>query len=114
MEKTLITRANETSEHYWKTFSVVVLRGSRLSGWDLWHGRADPCDVAWTVRCKPEGEVLVSVGPVKAAVGAQHESSPIAAGLVSVISLKCLLNMSCRHQSGPDLARGVTSCYAFG
>ena len=40
---------------------------------------------------------MVSVGPAKAAAGAQQESSLIAVGLVSVVSLKCLLNISCKH-----------------
>lgn len=69
------------------------------------------------VRSKTDGvyrEVVVSIRPVKAAAGAQQQSSPIAVGLVSVVSLKCLLNISCKHQCGPDLATGIASCYAFG
>lgn len=56
---------------------------------------------------------MVSVGPEKAA-GAQQESSLITVGLVSVLSPQCLLNISCKHQCGPDLATGITSCYVFG
>lgn len=78
MEKASITRANETNEHYWAMFSVMVLRGACLGGWELWHGRVDPCTVAWTVHSKQDGvcgEVVVSVGPAKATTGVQQESS---------------------------------------
>lgn len=56
---------------------------------------------------------VVSVGPEEAA-GAQQKASLIAVGLVSVMSLQCLLNISCKHQCGPDLATGIASCYVFG
>lgn len=41
-------------------------------------------------------------------------SSPITVGVVPVVLLKCLLNRSCKHQCGADVATGITSCYAFG
>lgn len=44
---------------------------------------------------------MVPVGPEEAA-GAQQNSSLIAVGLVSDMSLQCLLNISCKHQCGPD------------
>lgn len=87
MEKASITRANETNEHYWEVFSVVVLQGVCLGGWDLWHGKVHPCTIAWTVHSKPDGvyrEVVVSVGPAKAATGVQQES------LLLVSYLSCL------------------------
>lgn len=56
---------------------------------------------------------VVSVGPWKAA-GAQQSSSLITVGLVSVMSLQCLLNISCKHQRGLDLATGIANCYVFG
>lgn len=40
--------------------------------------------------------------------------SSMAFGLGSATSLKCLLNISCKHQRGPDLAASVTSWYALG
>lgn len=58
---------------------------------------------------------LVSAGPAKAAAGVQQEPSPITAGLVSVVSLKCPLNRFCKHQCGHDLATGIiTGWFGFG
>lgn len=56
---------------------------------------------------------MVSVGPEEAA-GAQQKSSFMAVGLVSVMSLQCLLNIFCKYECGPDLATGMASYYAFG
>jgi len=33
VEKTLITRANETNRHDWKRFSVAILQAACLGGW---------------------------------------------------------------------------------
>lgn len=70
---------------------------------------------------------MVSVCPVKAPEGTarafthssfghlfNEQRSFISFGLVFVMSLKCLLNVPCKHQCRPDLSIGVTSCYAFG
>lgn len=70
---------------------------------------------------------MVSVCPVKAPEGTaraftrssfghlfNEQRSFITFGLVFVMSLKCLLNVPCKHQCRPDLSIGVTSCYAFG
>lgn len=79
-------------------FSAVVLQGTYIGGWDLWHGREDLCTTAWLVHSRTGGvygEEVVSVGPVKAAAGVQQKSSLLTVGLVSVLSLKCLVNVSC-------------------
>lgn len=97
MEKASITTANGTNELYCRMFSAVALQGAYIGGWDLWHGREDLCTTAWMVHSKTDGvygEVVVSVGPVKAAAGVQQKSSLITVGLVSVWSLKCLVNIS--------------------
>lgn len=66
-------------------------------------------------QVKRAEEWLVSAGPAKAAAGAQREPSPITAGLVSVVSLKCPLNRSWKHQCGHDLAMGIiTGWFGFG
>lgn len=56
---------------------------------------------------------MVSAG-LEEAAGAQQKSSLIAIGLESVMSLQCLLNISCKYQRGPDLATGITSCFVLG